>query len=770
MSPQRRTALVSVGAACLLIAIKLVAGLASSSLGLLAEAAHSGTDLAAALVTLFAVSVAVRPADSGHPFGHGKAQNLAALAEAGFLIVVSLFIAGVAIARLAGVVEFEVDATWWTFAAIALVLAIDASRLRVSPPGGPTAPKRRAAGERAPLRERPGRNPCGARRPLRRRARLPRGDSIAALFVAALVIAAASRLLRRNVHVLMDRAPVDAEENARRAIAELDPPVELRRLRVREAGGAHFADVVIGVRARSGRRPGACRRGSRRGGAARAAPRSRRRRPRRASARRKARRANVCLRPRSASPRCARSTTSSVLEVDGRVEVSLHLKLPGDLPLEHAHEIAEEVEHAILAAVPEVESVRTHLEPIAEAAEAREVAIDTAAVERVVREETGAEPRELRFVRTDDGLVVFLTVGLEGGGSLASAHDRASAVEERIRTAVPGSLRRRGAHRAVRLCMFHPVDHPLERGWVGRVDGERVIQLAAQTLQAFFTGGGLAREHAVYPLDAVRFARAGPAPSVRPHFRGSVVVRVCQPGCHPRAERRCRRTARSTTGFPSSSGRALRRCSEPVAQSQASRLLAEWRAPDLTPPEGSRLRLRARAGGRDTRRSAACARGECAERRRRGAPRRFDGFDWAAAHDLAGDGTTLVPGDVIAGPALGVVERIEPGDGDRDRRRRHRRRCGRPCAPRRSSDGGRSGLGRDGHRGGRLSTSFCSSSATNGIYDEHRGAARPGAHAQRGHRGRVRDGPSAAREVVDWMRENVRLRAASATSRALAGR
>ena len=79
MSPQRRTALVSVGAACLLVAIKLAAGLASSSLGLLAEAAHSGTDLAAALLTFFAVSVAVRPADRGHPYGHGKAQNLAAL-------------------------------------------------------------------------------------------------------------------------------------------------------------------------------------------------------------------------------------------------------------------------------------------------------------------------------------------------------------------------------------------------------------------------------------------------------------------------------------------------------------------------------------------------------------------------------------------------------------------------------------------------------------------------------------------------------------------
>ena len=132
MSPQRRTALVSVGAACLLVAIKLVAGLASSSLGLLAEAAHSGTDLAAALLTFFAVSVAVRPADRGHPWGHAKAQNLAALAEAGFLILVSVGIAAAAILRLTGVVEFEVEPTWWVFAAIALVLVIDASRTAVS--------------------------------------------------------------------------------------------------------------------------------------------------------------------------------------------------------------------------------------------------------------------------------------------------------------------------------------------------------------------------------------------------------------------------------------------------------------------------------------------------------------------------------------------------------------------------------------------------------------------------------------------------------------
>ena len=52
----------------------------------------------------------------------------------------------------------------------------------------------------------------------------------------------------------------------------------------------------------------------------------------------------------------------------------------------------------------------------------------------------------------------------------------------------------------VKLCMFTPKELGLERGWPGRIEGDRVIQLAAQTLQSYFTGGGTAREHAEYAL------------------------------------------------------------------------------------------------------------------------------------------------------------------------------------------------------------------------------------------------------------------------------
>jgi cation diffusion facilitator family transporter len=436
MSPQRRTALVSVGAACLLVAIKLVAGLASSSLGLLAEAAHSGTDLAAALLTFFAVSVAVRPADRGHPWGHGKAQNLAALAEAGFLILVSVGIAVAAVLRLVGIVDFQVEPTWWTFAAIVLVLAIDASRTVVSLRGA----RRYESDALLANALHFGSDFVGTIAVvaglIAAAAGFPAGDSIAALFVSGLVVVAALRLGSRNVDVLMDRSPEADTRIARHAIAALEPPVELRRLRLRRAGGEHFADVVIGVA------PGAAI------GQGHAAA------DRVEHALHQAlpgidvvvhvepRGGEGAIRERALAAALTVSHVReihnlTVLDVDGSTEVSLHLKLPGELPLDQAHEIAEQVEAAILRDLPEVRTVQTHLEPIKETAAAEEIDVDTAAIESAVRAETGAGPRELRLVRTDDGIVVFLTLGLPSAGSLADAHGQASAIEERVRGAVP---------------------------------------------------------------------------------------------------------------------------------------------------------------------------------------------------------------------------------------------------------------------------------------------------------------------------------------------
>ncbi|HUH14455.1 MAG TPA: cation transporter dimerization domain-containing protein, partial [Gaiellaceae bacterium] len=232
-----------------------------------------------------------------------------------------------------------------------------------------------------------------------------------------------------------DRAPADVEDAARAAIAGIEPPVELARLRLRQAAGRTFADAVISVS------PGAAV-----GQGHAAADRVEAElelvlpgidvvvhvEPRREEA---------ALRERA---HAAALTVPRVREIhnlrivsllDGATELSLHLKLPGELSLEEAHALAEQVERAICVAVPEIASVQTHLEPLAEVG-AGEV-VEAAELEEAVALAAGGPPRSLRLLRTEQGVVAFVTLGLEPGSTLAEAHARASEVEERLRRARP---------------------------------------------------------------------------------------------------------------------------------------------------------------------------------------------------------------------------------------------------------------------------------------------------------------------------------------------
>jgi divalent metal cation (Fe/Co/Zn/Cd) transporter len=251
-----------------------------------------------------------------------------------------------------------------------------------------------------------------------------------------LVLVAAVRLMRRNVDVLMDEVPAGAQEAAEQAIAALDPPVELRRLRMRQAAGRHFADVVIGVSPGAALEQGHAAADAVEDALQRALPESDvivHVEPLGDGAGLRDRAHAAALRV----PGVREIHNLTLLSVDGRTEVSLHLKLPGELSLERAHELASKVEHAIEDELPEVDAVQTHLEPLTEEAAGRrpddaDVAGGSEAIRRIVRDATGMEPRGLRFLHTEDGLVAYLTVGLEPGVPLAHAHRLASEIEERI--------------------------------------------------------------------------------------------------------------------------------------------------------------------------------------------------------------------------------------------------------------------------------------------------------------------------------------------------
>ena len=267
-----------------------------------------------------------------------------------------------------------------------------------------------------------------------------RADSAAALFVAVLVLLAAARLMQRNVDVLMDRAPADAEGAARVAIAGVDPPVSLQRLRMRQAGAAPVRGRGDHRAARRGGRPGP--RGGRRGRGGASAPPSRGATSSFTSSRRRTRPSFAIVHTlrRSGVPSRARGAQRVRARGVGHTEVSLHLKLPGELTLEEAHEVANQVERAIAAAFPRSTPSRpTSSRSPRRRREGRWTTTAPSATSSCASSGTSPAPILARFASCapTDGLLAYLTLGLDPASPLAEAHARASEIEERIRLARP---------------------------------------------------------------------------------------------------------------------------------------------------------------------------------------------------------------------------------------------------------------------------------------------------------------------------------------------
>jgi cation diffusion facilitator family transporter len=437
----QRTALVSVGAAVFLVTVKLVTGLITGSLAFVAEAVHSGTDLVAALLTLFAVRVAVRPPDQEHHYGHGKAEHLAALGESAFLLLVSLFIAFESASRLIEGGGHGVEATWWAIAVIVVVIGVDASRAVVS---------RRAARRHASVAL--GANALHFASDLAGSVAVligmifvaagePAADAAAALFVAALVVGAALRLAVQSVDVLMDRAAVDAEERIRQALARIGEHVELRRVRVRHAAGRYFVDLVVGVAPDAGVTQAHATADAIEDAVA---------------AELGAADVLVHVEPvttagdlrerataaASAAPEVREVHNVRVMHVPDGYELSLHVKLPRELSLTEAHDVVERLEQRVHAEVPELRNVHTHIEPLSSTDWATkpptdETETERRAIEETVRRVTGSAPLRVGFRDGEAGRVALVTVTLPGDQPLPSAHRHAGAIEEAVRERCP---------------------------------------------------------------------------------------------------------------------------------------------------------------------------------------------------------------------------------------------------------------------------------------------------------------------------------------------
>ncbi len=431
---QLRTALASVFAAGALVVLKLGSGLVSGSLGLISAGIESSGDVVAAVLTLFAIRLGGRPADANHPYGHRRAENLAALGEAAILTGGGIVVVVEAIRRLTGSGR-PFEAHWYVFAVIGVALAVDVSRVLISVR---SAAKFRSAALRSNAFHFAA-DLAGSLAVLLGlvavSAGFHQGDSIAALIVALIIFAAAARLIVENSRVLMDTTPAEAHTLAHAAISDLPEDIDLRRLRVRESGGQYFADVVVAVPPGQAVVEGhgiadhieAAVRG--------AVPDID------VVVHLEPRRDGLPLRDTALAAALAEPLVRDVHDIaiykhGDRDSVSLHLKLEPDVPLAAAHEVAERVE-AVLRAQPGVDDVHTHLEPLELPLVARDAsgasAEERERITQLVVDRTGLAPRELRLLHTDDGLVVFVSVVAGPDTKLPDAHELASRLEDDIR-------------------------------------------------------------------------------------------------------------------------------------------------------------------------------------------------------------------------------------------------------------------------------------------------------------------------------------------------
>jgi cation diffusion facilitator family transporter len=436
---QRRTTLVSIAAAGLLVALKLGVGLLSGSLGLISAGIESSGDVVAATLTFFAVRLGGRPADPEHPYGHRRAENLGALGEAGILLAGGLFVAVEAVGHLLGGAKAP-SIHAYQFAVLAVALVVDLSRTIVS---RRTARRYRSAALRSNAFHFLG-DLAGSLTVLvgliAVHGGFAQGDSVAALVVAAIICAAAARLIAENANVLMDRTPAQARAAAELAIADLGADIELSRLRLRESSGRYFADVVVTVPPGQAVVEGHQAADLVESAVETALPGSD------VVVHVEPRRRGLDLRERVlaialAEPLVMEAHDITIFEQGESVNVSLHLKFPADLELRAAAEIAKRVEQDICAGTGAA-AVQTHLEPlerrlVARRADAGADRRATHEIERLVCARTGAHPQRLKLLSTDSGRVLFLTLGVRPGQSLSAAHQLAGELEEELRQQIP---------------------------------------------------------------------------------------------------------------------------------------------------------------------------------------------------------------------------------------------------------------------------------------------------------------------------------------------
>ena len=249
---KQSAALTSLVAAIALTAFKIVVGLATGSLGILAEAAHSGLDLVAAALTYLAVRISGRPPDRGHLYGHGKIENLSALTETLLLLVTCAWIIWEAVNRLV-THRLGVEVSVWSFAVMITSIAIDVSRSRVLARAAKKYNSQALEADALHFQTDiwsssvviVGLIAVKAAEWFPAASWLRGADAVAALGVSMLVISVSWQLGRRTVNALLDSAPEGLEERILAAVEAVPGVTNCHAIRARYSGPVLFIDLHV---------------------------------------------------------------------------------------------------------------------------------------------------------------------------------------------------------------------------------------------------------------------------------------------------------------------------------------------------------------------------------------------------------------------------------------------------------------------------------------------------------------------------------------------
>jgi len=245
-SEKQRVALSSVAAGIFLTGFKLGIGLWTGSLGIISEAAHSGLDFAAALITYFALRVSDKPADRDHMYGHGKVENFSALIETVLLLFTCGWIFYEAVRRLF-FARVEIEINFWSFFVIITAIVVDFSRSRAL---GRIAEKYNSQALEADalhFRTDIWSSSVVLLGLLFSLLHIQMADAIAAMIVAGIIVFVSLRLGKRTIDALMDRAPEGIVETIRKEVVNIKGIAGVENIRVRQSGTRMFVDMVVNV-------------------------------------------------------------------------------------------------------------------------------------------------------------------------------------------------------------------------------------------------------------------------------------------------------------------------------------------------------------------------------------------------------------------------------------------------------------------------------------------------------------------------------------------